>query len=149
MLSGCCGVPAALISSWCLLVQIVGAVWQPIKVMLQAYTVNPGVCSSGSHGGRQRLQMRMQCLEHENCRDVKSGESKLRQSYPCCCLEAFFRLERSLKHTQVLSWRQFVGGLNQPGSSVNGRVMQLVPWCNGVCVISVRLCCGQLGAAHM
>lgn len=82
MLSGCCGVPAALISSWCLLVQIVGAVWQPIKVMLQAYTVNPGVCSSGSHGGRQKLQMRMQCLEHENCRAIKSAESKFKAVLP-------------------------------------------------------------------
>lgn len=44
-----------------------GVVLQPIKVMmLQANTANPGVCSSGSHGGRQRLQMRMQYLELRN-----------------------------------------------------------------------------------
>lgn len=93
-----------------------GAVLQPIKVMmLQANTVNPGVCSGGSHGGRWRLHMRMQCLERENCRAVKSGESKLKanlvktfvKSYPCCCLEGFFRLECSLNHAQVLSRRQF------------------------------------------
>lgn len=108
-----------------------GALLQPIKVMmLQANTVNPGVCSGGSHGGRRSLQMRMQCPERKNCKAVKSGESKLKaslvktfvKSYPCCCLEGFFRLERSLEHTQVLSRRQFAGGLNQPGSSVNGRV---------------------------
>lgn len=62
---------------------MVGAVLQPTKVVvLQANIVNPGICSSGSHGGRQRLQMRMQCLAGENCKAVKSGESKLKAVLP-------------------------------------------------------------------
>lgn len=100
-----------------------GAVLQPIEVMmLQASTVNPGICSSGSHRGRQRLQMRMQYLKLRIAGLSRVKNRKFKQSYPCCCLEAFFRLEHSLKHTQVLSWREFVEGLKQPGGSVSGRV---------------------------
>lgn len=95
---------------------IVEAVLQPIKVtVLQANAVNPGVCSSVSHRGRQRLQMRMHCLECENCTALRSAESKL------CLLERFLRLERSLKHSGFVS-ETVCRDLKQAGSSENGRV---------------------------
>lgn len=99
-----------------------GAALQPAKVtMLQANTVNPGVCSSGYHGGRQRLQMRIQCLEHENFRDVKSGESKLKAVLPMLLFGRILQAGTFPKARSGFAL-ETAGGWNQPGSRVNGRV---------------------------
>lgn len=102
-----------------------GAVLQPTKVvMLQANTCKSWgllqwfpwrqteAANEDAVPGRRELQGCLSGVENQN----------LMQPYPCCCLEGFSRMEHSLKHAQFLSWRQFVGGRSQPGSSMIGRV---------------------------